>query len=233
MVDDGRAGHVVWDWNGTLLDDGDAVIAATIAAFAQAELPEVTAESYRRHFIRPIKLFYERLIGRSVDPEEWARLDDAFHDRYHILDERCSLTTGAVEALELVRERGWTQSLCSMLPERYLLPAVERHGLGEYFIRVDGLAGGERGGTKTRHLVAHLGRLTPRPARTVLVGDTVDDAVAARDAGCDCVLLDSGKGLHTSDDLATAAVPVLATMAQAMTLLLPPETATLRRETRD
>jgi phosphoglycolate phosphatase-like HAD superfamily hydrolase len=116
-----------------------------------------------------------------------------------------------------------------MLPEQYLLPAVERHGLGEYFIRVDGLTCGERGGTKTQHLVEHLGRLTPRPARTVLIGDTVDDAIAARNAGLECVLLDDGGGLHTSDDLATAGVPVVATLAQAMTLLLPPETAALHR----
>ncbi|MGD0833644.1 MAG: HAD hydrolase-like protein [Candidatus Dormibacteria bacterium] len=217
---DGAALHVVWDWNGTLLDDAAAVIAATIAAFAEAGLPEVTEESYRRHFTRPIRLFYERLIGRSVDPDEWVRLDHAFHDRYHVLCDACSLTAGALESLELVRERGWTQSLCSMLPEQYLVPEVERHGIGGYFLRVDGLRGGERGGTKTRHLAGHLDRLAPRPSRAVLIGDTVDDAVAARDAGVDCILLDGGAGLHTSGELATAGVPVVATLAQAMALVV-------------
>ena len=65
-----------------------------------------------------------------------------------------------------------------MLPEPYLLPAVEGHGLAGYFVRVDGLPGGERGGTKLGHLVPHLARLGAAPARTVMIGDTVDDAVA-------------------------------------------------------
>jgi phosphoglycolate phosphatase-like HAD superfamily hydrolase len=55
-----------------------------------------------------------------------------------------------------------------------------------------------------------------------MIGDTVDDAVAAAGAGLDCVLLDGGGGLHTSEALAEAGVPVVATLAEAMGLLLPP-----------
>ncbi len=217
------AGHVIWDWNGTLLDDARVVIASTTAAFAQAGIvARVSEESYRRNFTRPIRLFYERLLGRPVGPEEWVRLDHAFHEEYHRQADRCRLTAGAREALDLVRTRGWTQSLCSMLPERYLLPAVEAHAIGGYFLRVDGLTGGERGGTKMRHLMAHVTALGTPPSRAVLIGDTVDDAVAAAGAGLDCVLLDSGGGLHTSEALAEAGVPVVATLAEAMGLLLPP-----------
>ena len=217
------AGHVIWDWNGTLLDDARVVIAATTAAFGQAGIvTAVNDEIYRRNFTRPIRLFYERLLGRPVDPEEWVRLDHAFHEEYHRQADRCRLTAGALEALELVSARGWTQSLCSMLPERYLLPAVQAHGIGGYFARVDGLTGGERGGTKMRHLADHVAALSIAPARPVMIGDTVDDAVAAAGAGLDCVLLDGGGGLHTSEALAEAGVPVVTTLAEAMGLLLPP-----------
>ena len=218
------ASHVIWDWNGTLLDDARVVIAATTAAFGRAGITvTVTEESYRRNFTRPIRLFYERLLGRPVAPEEWVRLDHAFHGEYQRLSAGCRLSAGAVEALELIERRGWTQSVCSMLPEPYLLPAVEGHGLGGYFVRVDGLTGGERGGTKAGHLVAHLGRLGAAPDRTVMIGDTVDDAVAAQEAGVGCLLLDGGAGLHTSDALAGAGVPVVASLAEAMGLLLTPD----------
>jgi phosphoglycolate phosphatase-like HAD superfamily hydrolase len=73
-----------------------------------------------------------------------------------------------------------------------------------------------------RHLVAHVAALGTTPARAVMIGDTVDDAVAAAGAGLDCVLLDGGGGLHTSEALAEAGVPVVATLAEAMGLLLPP-----------
>jgi len=215
--------HVIWDWNGTLLDDARVVIAATTAALAQAGIvATVTEERYRLNFTRPIRLFYERLLGRPVDPEEWVRLDHAFHEEYHRHAERCRLSAGAVETLELVRARGWTQSLCSMLPERYLLPAVAAHGIGGYFLRVDGLTGGERGGTKMRHLIAHVAALAIPPAQAVMIGDTVDDAVAATGAGLACVLLDGGGGLHTSEALGEAGVPVVATLGEALRLLPSP-----------
>jgi phosphoglycolate phosphatase-like HAD superfamily hydrolase len=222
MAAHGSAGHLIWDWNGTLLDDARAVIASTTAAFAEVGITvAVSEESYRSNFTRPIRLFYERLAGRPIAAEEWARLDHAFHDRYLLLAEDCRLTAGAIDALELVREQGWTQSLCSMLPEEHLLPAVAGHGLAGYFLRIDGLRGGERGGTKLTHLIAHRERLGIAPVRTVMIGDTVDDAVAAEGAGLTCVLLDGGGGLHSSEALARAGVPVVATLAEAMGLLLP------------
>ncbi|MGO8687210.1 MAG: HAD family hydrolase [Candidatus Dormibacteria bacterium] len=219
----GPAGHLIWDWNGTLLDDARAVMAATSAAFDEAGVAvTVSEEVYRRSFTRPIPLFYERLAGRPIAADEWVRLDHAFHDRYRVLAEACRLTAGAVEALDRVRGRGWTQSLCSMLPEELLLAAVEGHGLCDYFVRIDGLRGAVRGGAKLEHLVTHRERLGAVPARTVMIGDTVDDAVAAGGAGLECVLLDGGRGLHSSEALASAGVPVVASLAEAVDLLLPP-----------
>jgi beta-phosphoglucomutase-like phosphatase (HAD superfamily) len=47
--------HVIWDWNGTLLDDVGAVVEATTVAFRQAGIDvAVTGETYRRSFTRPI-----------------------------------------------------------------------------------------------------------------------------------------------------------------------------------
>ena len=214
--------HVIWDWNGTLLDDVGAVVEATTVAFRQAGIRvEVTGESYRRSFTRPIRHFYERLLGRPIGPDEWARLDHAFHLEYARLEDRCALAAGAREVLDEIRELGWTQSVCSMLPEEYLLPAVERQGIAGHFVRIDGLRGAERGGAKLANLVAHLGHLGVEPSGTVMVGDTVDDAVAARGAGIACILLDSGAGLHDSETIRGAGVPVAAGVPEALAMLRP------------
>ncbi len=218
-----RAGerlHVVWDWNGTLLDDASTVIEATRAAFAAAGIPvAVTAELYRRHFTRPIPLFYERLLGRAISAEEWPELDRAFHHRYGRLHERCTLAEGAREVLGEIDSRGWTQSLCSMLPHQYLEPAVRQHGIREHFVRIDGLRRGERGGAKLAHLTEHLAQLDTPPSRTVLVGDTVDDALAARGAGIACVLVDSGAGLHEPGAVVETGAPVAANLQEALAFL--------------
>ena len=214
--------HVIWDWNGTLLDDVGAVLEATTVAFRQAGIRvEVTGESYRRSFTRPIRLFYEQLLGRPIGHDEWVRLDHAFHLEYARLDARCTLATGAREVLDEIRELGWSQSVCSMLPEEYLLPAVERQGIAGHFVRIDGLRGAERGGAKLENLIAHLDHIGVSPTRTVMVGDTVDDAVAARGAGIACILLDSGAGLHDSETIRGAGVPVAADVPEALALLRP------------
>jgi phosphoglycolate phosphatase-like HAD superfamily hydrolase len=214
--------HVIWDWNGTLLDDVGAVVEATTVAFRQAGIDvAVSGETYRRSFTRPIHLFYERLLGRPIGHDEWVRLDHAFHGAYTRFEDRCTLAPGAREVLGEIRELGWTQSVCSMLPEEYLLPAVERQGIAGHFVRIDGLRGAERGGAKLKNLVAHLGHLGVALSRTVMVGDTVDDALAARGAGIACILLDSGAGLHDSETIRSAGVPVAAGVPEAFALLRP------------
>ena len=214
--------HVIWDWNGTLLDDVGAVLEATTVAFRQAGIDVVVSgDTSRRSFTRPIRLFYERLLGRPIGHDEWERLDHAFHLEYARLDDRCTLAAGAREVLDEIRELGWSQSVCSMLPEEYLLPAVERQGIAGLFVRIDGLRGAERGGAKLENLFAHLEHLGVAPSRTVMVGDTVDDALAARGAGIACILIDSGAGLHDSETIRGAGVPVAADVPQALALLRP------------
>lgn len=74
--------HLVWDWNGTLLDDIHAVVGATNTAFAEVGLAPITLEQYRATYCVPIPLFYQRLLGRIPDDAEWQRMDVVFHDAY-------------------------------------------------------------------------------------------------------------------------------------------------------
>src|SRR5690606_26466060 len=53
--------HVIWDWNGTLFDDGHLVIEGLNAVLADQGLPAMDAEAYRAAYTRPVQRFYERL----------------------------------------------------------------------------------------------------------------------------------------------------------------------------
>ncbi len=44
---DADRAHIIWDWNGTLFHDNDAIIGATNAAFAELGLASITLEQYR------------------------------------------------------------------------------------------------------------------------------------------------------------------------------------------
>lgn len=181
--------HLVWDWNGTLLDDLTLVVSSTNAAFAAIGGPEVDAESHRRQFRRPIAEYYGEVLGRVVDQHEFERLDDVFHSAYRVGLTSCTLAADAIAAI-----KAWpgTQSLLSMWFHEELVPAVETYGLTGLFSRIDGLQATVGGGFKAGHLAAHLAGLGIPGERAVLVGDSLDDAHAADAAGAAVVLYTGG-----------------------------------------
>jgi phosphoglycolate phosphatase-like HAD superfamily hydrolase len=211
--------HIVWDWNGTLFDDLEIVVASVNVSLRAIGAPPIDVETYRSVYQRPLNRFYENLLGRPVLPEEMRSIDDDFHAAYHALLDQARLTVDARRAVELVAERGDTQSVLSMWWHDRLVPAVRFFGLEDFMLAVDGHRGGP-GESKERHLAGHveqLIRLFPELVRReamIVVGDVTDDADAARAAGIGCVLYDGGSQPKAA--LASEGVPVAATLVEAV-----------------
>ncbi|MGI5213206.1 HAD family hydrolase [Plantactinospora sp. CA-290183] len=181
--------HLVWDWNGTLLNDLNLVVSATNVALAGAAGPAVTAEEHRTQFRRPVADYYAEVLGRALDADEFGRLDKLFHDAYRLGLASCELAADAPQAL-----RAWpgSQSLLSMWFHEELVPVVDGHGLTTHFRRVDGLRGTLGGDRKAAHLARHLAELGVDGRSAVLIGDSIDDAEAADSVGARCVLYTGG-----------------------------------------
>ena len=208
--------HVIWDWNGTLFDDLHIVVEAVNASLAELGADPIDADGYRDHYTRPVHLFYERLLGRVLDQSEWLQIDKTFHDSYREALPRADLALDATDALEMVGARGWRQSILSMWYHDELVPFVAGRGLDRFMDRVDGNRG-EAGETKRIHLERHLDALAIQDRGAdffVMVGDSLDDAVAARHAGIACVLYDSGA--HHRSELDSAGVPVVESLRAAL-----------------
>ncbi|MGV9878444.1 HAD family hydrolase [Streptomyces sp. NPDC003006] len=211
-----RGAHIVWDWNGTLLHDIHAVIEATNASFAEIGLEPITLERYRELYCVPIPQFYERLMGRLPSESEWRVMDAVFHRHYWARAEGCGLTEGAAQLLAERRADGRTQSLLSLAPHERLVPIVRRHGIQEHFVRIDGRTDDSHAG-KAERMVRHLAALEGVVAaaeRVVVIGDAVDDAVAAAHVGARAVLYTGGS--HSRGSLEAAGVPVVDSLAEAV-----------------
>ncbi|MFI5889522.1 HAD family hydrolase [Actinoplanes sp. NPDC051513] len=203
--------HLVWDWNGTLLDDLSLVVSATNHAFAAVGGRVVDSDEHRARFRRPVAEFYAEILGRAVDDEEFGRLDKIFHDAYRVGLTSMTLAADAKAALT-----SWpgSQSLLSMWFHSELVPAVETYGLNGVFTRVDGLRTEVGGHLKAGHLAAHLEGLAVPGSRAVLIGDSLDDAAAADSVGAEVVLYTGG--FTHPDRLRASGRPVADTLVQAV-----------------
>ena len=211
--------HVVWDWNGTLLADQRVVLTALNALLEDLDHPRTDMATYQRLYTRPVRVFYERLLGRPIDDRLWERIDDVFHGAYEAALHDAALAHDAHDALALVADGGRTQSLLSMARHEMLVPMVDRFDITTHFVHVAGLTGvggGRKAGYLEQHLldVAHVAG--EDPSHVLVVGDATDDAEAAAHVGAPCVLYDGGS--HPREELERYGVPVASSLVEALEL---------------
>jgi phosphoglycolate phosphatase-like HAD superfamily hydrolase len=206
--------HLVWDWNGTVLNDFNASFRSTNSSFRDAGLPEITPATYRALLRSPIRSFYAAVLDRDPSDEECEFLDRAFHAYYLLYEKDAAPSPGLPQLFRQWHGAGHTQSLLSLFPQRKLVPAVERHGLASHFELVQGATPPY---PEQKDLAGHLARLKVDPAAAVLIGDLADDARAADQAGVKVVLYSGGFGARA--DLVATGAPVADSLAEAVALI--------------
>lgn len=214
-----RGRHVVWDWNGTLLDDLEIVVDAVNLSISAFGVGPISADDYRDHYTRPVRAFYDSLFGRLIADDEWSSLNTMFHDSYFRFATNVELAPGAHLALDMVEDAGLSQSLLSMSPQDWLDQIVARLGISTRLDLVDGLSG-PTGGLKALHLDEHLRALGLHGAEAIVIGDTPDDVAAARHVGAFPILFHGGS--HHFGELLDEGVPIAETLVEAIEIALSP-----------
>lgn len=209
--------HIVWDWNGTILDDNDAVVLAVNRVCAEFGRAPVDLDFWRSIYRRPLTDTYADLLGRPISAEEWVFIDRAYHDEYHGLLNTTRLAAGVPDELRRWQARGRGQSLLSMWFHERLGPLVAEYALTELFARIDGRHEVGGGGSKTEHLAVHLAAQGLSGSDVLVIGDVTDDADAAAHVGAQCVLVTTG--VMNRATLLTRGVPVVDSIAEALALL--------------
>ena len=97
---------VIWDWNGTLLDDVEICIASINRLLARRELPAMTVDRYRKVFTFPVQRYYEEM-GFDFTAESFADVAVEYHDAYEELVPGANLHSDALAALDQLRESGF------------------------------------------------------------------------------------------------------------------------------
>ena len=188
---------VMIDLDGTLLDTVPDLAAAAERMLAALSLPARTEEEIRSFIGKGIPNLVQRCLpGHAVGARAEALQAEAlalFQDFYfEESGRRTAVYPGVLEGLARLRAMHLHLACVTNKAARFTVPLLERMGLAPYFELVvsgDTLARKKPDPMQLTYICAELGLA---PAAVLLIGDSVNDAQAARAAGCPVLCVSYG-----------------------------------------
>lgn len=206
---------VIWDWNGTLLDDVGPALASVNDMLERRKREPITLRQYYDYIGTPIRRFYERLF--DLNAVDYAELLKEYNRGYEKHLERGSLMKGALEALDRFRAEGASQIVVSSCEETQLNRLIGRFGVAGYFDAVLG-SSDFYAGSKVERAAGYIAAHAVEPAKTLVIGDLLHDAETAKHIGADCVLLSAGH--QSTEILKESGLPVVGSIGQILDIVL-------------
>ncbi|PWM32215.1 MAG: HAD family hydrolase [Verrucomicrobia bacterium] len=182
--------HVIWDWNGTLLDD-TALSVDVFNRMARAYgLREIDRDYYRSNFRFPVADFYKD-VGFDFDKHDFRTVGEFFISSYNSRRSECSIFSGARELMLALKGAGISQSVLSAYRRDFLADALEKFGIAEFLDSASGLDN-IYAVSKEELGRQHIASLKIPPEKVLMVGDTEHDFRVAKAMGADCALMECG-----------------------------------------
>ena len=208
--------YIIWDWNGTLLDDVNAAVAALNRMLLKRGLPATTKEYYRNHFGFPVRPFYAEL-GVDLENDSWDEICDDFHN--FIAEEKEQyLRADTIMTLQLVKDNGIGQSILSALRQDLLLRDTTKYGVADYFDFIYGVDNLD-GATKLSRGYELLEVLSQEDKKNLFfIGDTLHDAEVAQALGAVPILVSCGH--QTPDRLKAATENIFPSLTLAVEFVI-------------
>ena len=197
------------DLDGTMIDTlGDFEVALN-RALADLDLPPVTRALVERtvgkgseHLIRSVLAHQLALpevkgLANACDARSVENLYEAAWQRYQhhylaINGEFAAVYPGVVEGLQHMRDAGLQLACLTNKPLSFAKPLLQAKGLDHFFTHVFGGDSFERKKPDPLPLLKTCEALGVSPAQALMVGDSSNDAQAARAAGCSVALVRYG-----------------------------------------
>jgi len=185
-----RVEHVIWDWNGTLVDDARLCVNIVNGILSDMFIPKVSLEFYRDNFSFPVRSYYEK-IGLPTEEASYREISEKFISHYRKLRRSCNLQENARTVIMGLTEAGIGQSILSAGKLSDLSTFVGEFGLSDQFDPVTGVSNIHAAGKKDISQ-AHLSGVGHDPSNILLVGDTAHDEEVSIHLGVRCLLFTGG-----------------------------------------
>ena len=201
---------IIWDWNGTLLDDTDYCVENMNVLLRKRGLPLINKEIYKKIFTFPVIEYYKTL-GFDLENEGFEKPAHEYIDLYFGNFYQTRLFPCVHEVLKTFHDKGFRQIVLSAMEHQSLEETLEEKGILKYFDIVTGI-GDHYGGSKKDTGLKLMKELGHKPGEIVMVGDTLHDKEVADAMGIDIVLVSQGH--YSYERLKTSGVPVFDNLKQ-------------------
>lgn len=180
---------VIIDLDGTLLDTAQDLALAANAMLRELHMAELPSSTIQSFIGKGVPKLVKRTLTNNPDDEP----DSALFEQALPIYERCYAENlhvytrpypGVIDGLEQLKQNGFHLICITNKTEIFTLPLLRKTGLFDYFELV--LSGDSLPKRKPDPLpLLHACKYFDiSPAAAVLIGDSSNDAIAARAAGC-------------------------------------------------
>ena len=206
---------ILWDFNGTLLDDVAYAIGVRNRVFPRFGLPQLSSlAQYHAQFTFPVRDYYTRA---GVTEDQFVAVAQAWMAEYVRGCASVPLFPDVEAALDAFAAAGARQAVLSASKADTLRDQLAQAGIAERFEAILGLSH-IYATSKEEIGKAYLAQCGIAPERCVMLGDTLHDAEVAAAMGTACVLVARGHQSHAV--LCAAGVPVVRDLNEAVATLL-------------
>ena len=185
-----RPDAVIWDFNGTILDDSELAASAISELLERRGLQRISTKTHRGRFGFPISEYYRKL-GLDLEKENLSNISDEFHEVYLRGVDQCPLNEGVQEVLESLEEMAVRQFVLSAAEQEMVESWVKTVGVQDFFEAVYGLSD-RLAVTKIDRAIDLVNTFGLPAEKTLLIGDTDHDAEVAEAIGCKAILIPVG-----------------------------------------
>jgi len=132
---------VIWDWNGTLLDDVHLALRIANDIFAENGVARITRAHYTRIFDFPVKEYYER-AGLFLSDSQYEQISERFCDEFEADLATAHLFPSVQPVLSAIGKRGLRQYVLSGTEHPRLARMLDRFEISSHFDGFKGMSDG-------------------------------------------------------------------------------------------
>lgn len=181
---------IIWDWNGTLLDDLDLSLYSVNVLLEERNLPKLSVERYKDIFGFPVVDYYVK-AGFDFEKEVFEVPAKQYVKLYAAGAPELELFPDVIETLTFFKKNNYRQIVLSAMKDDNLKSMIQHNNISHFF---DGVFGIKDNYAREKVSLGKqvVDKLKLNPSECLMIGDTLHDAEVAEECGFNCILFSGG-----------------------------------------